>query len=69
MTRHVVDDGIHYDIDTNTVTFLDHVLEGAPVSGPALEFVADRLVSGPPLASLNVLIWGANLSRKNYMIP
>ena len=61
MTRHVVDDGIHNDIDTDAVALLDHVYKGAPVAGPALELVADWLVSGPPLASLDVLIWGAHL--------
>lgn len=69
MTRHVVDDGIHNDIDTNAVALLDHVLEGAPVAGPALELVADRLVSGPPLASLDVLIWGAHLNSTETLGP
>ena len=64
MARHVVDNGVDDDDDTDTGALLDHVLEGASVAGSALQLVADWLVSCPPLASLNVLIWGAHLSIK-----
>ena len=56
LVGHVIDDGIHDDVDVVGVAGLNHrgkLLTGAK---SALELVANRLVHGPPLLTEDVLL-------------
>ena len=53
--RHVVDHGVHEDVDPGRLAPLHHLPELLPRAGPALQLVGDRLVANPPLLPLDVL--------------
>ncbi len=54
--RHVVDDRVRHNLDARAVAGADHVGEGGAVAEPSGDPVADRLVRGPPLPALDVLL-------------
>ena len=56
MGSHVINDQVTNDINTGSIASSDHVGKLLAISGPRLQLVRDRLVTGPPLRTLDVLI-------------
>ena len=55
------------DLDARFVTSLDHVLVLGFVTALRFEFVGDRLIVGPPLRTLDVLLRGAHLETVSML--
>ena len=61
--RHVVDHRVGDHLDAGGVAGAHHGLERGPVAEPAGDPVADGLVGGPPLGSLDVLLGRRDLDE------
>ncbi len=61
--RHVVDHRVGDHLHARRVAGVDHVLEGRPVAEAPGDLVADRLVGGPPLRALDVLLGRGDLDE------
>lgn len=58
-TTHVVDDKISNNVDSSSIASADHAGELITVSGSGFQLPGNRLVPGPPLSTLDVLVgWG-----------
>ena len=58
-STHVVDHQISNDVDSSSIASADHAGELITVSGSGFQLPGNRLVPGPPLSTLDVLVgWG-----------